>query len=130
MATNKIYNQAGGTIGGKFTVLKTVVDCTDGLGVGDFATDLVVPANSFVLNAFIGNVDNDLASGGAATLNVKVGSTAIFATAEAISGLKGSGALEVEDGTITTEDSAVSLTVGTAALTAGTVTLGVTILTL
>lgn len=130
MATNKIYNQSGGTIGGKFTVLKTVVDCSDGLAAGDFVTDLVVPANSFILNAFIGNVDDDLASSGAATLNVKVGSTSIFATAEAITGIKGTGVLEAEDGTITTADSPVALTVGTAALTAGTVTVGVTILTL
>lgn len=127
MAEDKVFNNNGGVIGGKLTVLKTVVDCSDGLATGDYATKIKVPANSCVLYGFLGNVENDLAGTGA-TLQIKVGSTAVFTNAVALASAKGTLTVEA-DTTVTTAESDVKLTIGTAALTAGTVTVGVVILT-
>lgn len=127
MAEDKVFKNNGGVIGGKLTVLKTVVDCADGLATGDYTTKIKVPANSCVLYGFLGNVEDDLA-GTNATLQIKVGSTGVFSEAKALASVKGTLYAEA-DTTVTTTESAVKLTIGTAALTAGTVTIGVVILT-
>ena len=128
MAQNKVYQQKGGVIGGNFKVYKTVVDATDGLAVGDFTTDLEIPKNSCVLYSFIANEANDLASGGSATLRLKVGSTALGEAAETLADVKGTIVVE-EANSVTSAKSKVALTIGTAALTAGVVEIGVVTLT-
>ena len=128
MAQNKIYQQKGGVIGGNFKVYKTVVDATDGLAVGDFTTDLEIPKNSCVLYSFMANEANDLASGGSATLRVKVGATALGEAAEALADVKGTIVAEPVN-SVTSANAKVALTIGTAALTAGVVEIGVVTLT-
>ena len=127
MAQNKVYDGNGGVIGGKLTVLKTVVDCADGLATGDYTTKIKIPANSCVLYGFLANAEDDLAGSGA-TLQIKLGDTGVFSEAKAISSVKGTVYCEA-DTNVTTAETAVKLTVGTAALTAGTVEVGVVILT-
>ena len=93
--------------------------------VGDNAIGLKVPANRFVVGAYIKNVDGDLAGGSGATAKVTVGSNAVT-SATAFDTIKGSGiaAIKATPGFNTTEVE-VKLTVATADLTAGKLTIGV-----
>ena len=84
-----------------------------------------VPAGKFVYAAYVKNLANDLASGGAATVAVKVGNTAVLA-ATAITGVKGSGkAAQAAAPIFVAADADVKLAVATAALTAGKLAVGV-----
>ena len=132
MATEKIFNQNGGVIDGTLTVYKTVIDFSDGGSTGDYSTRIVVPAGAIVTGGFISNKEDDLASGGSATLRLKVGSTSFGAAAAGKADVKGTIVYQapLEDiGTndhvpapvVTTEDTHVTLTICTAALTAGTI---------
>lgn len=128
MTAEKLRKVRGGVIG-CFTPKETVIDIAEDatLGaVGDNGLGIKVPAGKFVYGAYVKNVADDLASGGAATLGVKVGSDAIVASTTALAIVKGAGAAALAaDPVFVAEDSEVMLTVATAALTAGKLTVGV-----
>lgn len=144
MATEKIFNQTGGVIDGALTTYKTVIDCTDGLATGDYSTKIKLPAGAVVFGGFIANQADDLASGGSATLRLKVGSTSLGTAAADKAAVKGTIVYQpavTDVGTspeadtvptpiVVTEDTALKVTVGTAALTAGVVEVGVIALVL
>ena len=131
MATEKIFNQNGGVVKGTLTVYKTVIDCADGLATGDYSTKIKLPAGAAVIAGFIANKANDLTSGGAATLRLKVGSTALGTAAAGKADVKGTVVYQAAENSaastpvVTTTETAVALTVGTAALTAGLLEVGV-----
>ena len=144
MATEKIFNQKGGIIDGALTVYKTVVDCADGLATGDYSTKINLPAGAVVMGGFIANKADDLASGGSATLRLKVGSTSLGTAAAGKANVKGTIVYQpavTDVGTspeldtvptpiVVTTAGALKLTVGTAALTAGVLEVGVIALVL
>lgn len=93
--------------------------------VSDNAVGIKVPAGKFVYAAYVKNLANDLTSGGAATVAVKIGTNAVLA-ATAINDVKGKGkAAQAAAPTFVAADTDVKLTVATAALTAGKLTIGV-----
>lgn len=119
----EVRNISGGVIG-QFTPKEISVNAAD-LAVGENLIGLKVPADKFVYGAYIKNAADDLASGGAATVKVTVGSTDVI-SAQGLSDLKGKGVAALD----TTPDYAgaereVKLTVGTAAYTAGKLIVGV-----
>lgn len=123
MTAEELRKISGGVVG-QFTPKETTVEAKD-LIVGANTIGLKVPAGKFVFGAYIKNADNKLASGGAATVKVTVGSTDVI-NATGLSDLKGSGvaALDTSPDYASTERE-VKLTVATAAYTAGTLTIGV-----
>lgn len=131
MATEKIFNQNGGVVKGTLTVYKTVIDCADGLATGDYSTKIKLPAGAAVIAGFIANKANDLTSGGAATLRLKVGSTSLGTAAAGKADVKGTVVYQAAETSaastpvVTTTETAVALTIGTAALTAGLLEVGV-----
>lgn len=123
MTAEELRKISGGVVG-QFTPKETTVEAKD-LIVGANTIGLKVPAGKFVFGAYIKNTDNKLASGGAATVKVTVGSTDVI-SATGLSDLKGKGVAALD----TSPDYAaaereVKLTVATAAYTAGALTIGV-----
>ena len=144
MATEKIFNQNGGVIDGALTTYKTVIDCFDGLATGDYSTKIKLPAGAIVMGGFIGNKADDLASGGSATLRLKVASTSLGTAAAGKADVKGKIVYQpavtdvgtspeadtVPTPVVVEEETALKVTVATAALTAGTLEVGVIALVL
>ena len=123
MTAEELRKVSGGVIG-HFTPKEITVDATE-LAVSANNIGLKVPANKFVYGAYIKNETNDLASDGAATVKVTVGSTDVI-SATGISGLKGKGVavLDASPDFAATERE-VKLTVDAAAYTAGKLIVGV-----
>ena len=124
MATAEELRRVSGGVIGHFTPKELVIDA-DKLAVGETVLGLKVPAKKFVYGAYIKNDNNDLASSGAATIKVTVGSTDVI-SATGLSDLKGKGVAALD----TTPDYAaaerdVKVTVATAAYTAGKLVVGV-----
>lgn len=129
MTAEDLRKVSGGVIG-HFTPKEIVVDIAKdtALGaVGSNALGLKVPANKFVVGAYIKNVDNDLASGGSATVAVTVGDDASATlTATTLVNLKGKGACAIKTAPAFYQaEQEVKLTVATAGLTAGKLTVGI-----
>lgn len=126
MTAEKLRKVRGGVIG-CFTPKETVVDIAENAAmgaVGDNAVGIKVPAGKFVYGAYF-KADDALASGGAATVSVKVGTDAVVA-ATALATAKNNGVAALEAAPVYDADEReVFLTVATAALTAGKVTVGV-----
>lgn len=123
MTAEQLRKVSGGVIG-HFTPKEIEVDAAK-LAVSANEIGLKVPAHKFVVGAYIKNDADDLASGGAATVKVTVGSTDVI-SATGISDLKGKGVAMLD----ATPDYAaaereVKLTVATAAYTAGKLIVGV-----
>lgn len=123
MTAEELRKVSGGVIG-HFTPKELAVEAKD-LVVGANSIGLKVPAKKFVYGAYIKNDQDDLASGGAATVKVTVGATDVI-SATGVSDLKGKGVAALD----TTPDYAaaereVKLTVATAAYTAGKLIVGV-----
>ena len=123
MTAEELRKVSGGVIG-HFTPKELAVEAKD-LIVGANTIGLKVPAKKFVYGAYIKNDADDLASGGAATVKVTVGSTDVI-SATGLSDLKGKGVAALD----TSPDYAaaereVKLTVATAAYTAGKLIVGV-----
>ena len=127
MTAEDLRRVSGGVIG-HFTPKEITVDISENpeLGkVGDNAIGLKVPANRFVVGAYIKNVDGDLAGGSGATAKVTVGSNAVT-SATAFDTIKGSGVAAIKaTPNFNTTEAEVKLTVATADLTAGKLTIGV-----
>lgn len=123
MTAEELRKISGGVVG-QFTPKETTVEAKD-LIVGANTIGLKVPAGKFVFGAYIKNADDKLASGGAATVKVTVGSTDVI-SATGLSDLKGKGvaALDASPDYAAAERE-VKLTVATAAYTAGALTIGV-----
>ena len=127
MTAEQLRKVSGGVIG-HFTPKECVIDLASApfnAAVGSNPIGLKVPANKFVYGAYIKNEADDLASAGAATIKVTVGSTDVI-SAQGISDLKGKGVavLDASPDYSATERE-VKITVGTAVYTAGKVTIGV-----
>lgn len=129
MTAEGLRRVSGGVIG-HFTPKEITIDISENpkLGkVGDNEIGLKVPANRFVVGAYIKNVADDLAGGSGATVAVKIGSNSTTTTAAtALATLKGSGVAAI-DATpdFNKTEVEVKLTVATAALTAGKLTIGI-----
>lgn len=123
MTAEELRKVSGGVIG-HFTPKEMTVTAAD-LVVGANTIGLKVPAKKFVYGAYIKNDADDLASGGAATVKVTVGSTDVI-SATGLSDLKGKGvaALDASPDYAAAERE-VKLTVATAAYTAGKLIVGV-----
>ena len=123
MTAEELRKVSGGVIG-HFTPKELTVDA-EKLAVGANTIGLKVPAKKFVYGAYIKNDTDDLASGGAATIKVTVGSVDLI-SATGLSDLKGKGvaALDASPDYAAAERE-VSVTVGTAAYTAGKLIVGV-----
>ena len=127
MTAEQLRKVSGGVIG-HFTPKELVIDLAAApfnTAVGSNLIGLKVPAGKFVYGAYIKNEADDLASDGAATVKVTVGSTDVI-SATGISDLKGKGVATLD----TTPDFSaaereVKLTVATAAYTAGKLIVGV-----
>ena len=114
---------SGGVIG-HFTPKELTVEAKD-LIVGANTIGLKVPANKFVYGTYIKNEADDLASGGAATVKVTVGSTDTI-SATALADLKGKGVAALDASPdFSAAEREVKLTVATAAYTAGKLIVGV-----
>lgn len=124
MATAEELRRVSGGVIGHFTPKELVVDANK-LAVGETVLGLKVPAKKFVYGAYIKNDNDDLASSGAATIKVTVGSVDLI-SATGLSDLKGKGVAALD----TSPDYAaaerdVKVTVATAAYTAGKLVVGV-----
>ena len=123
MTAEEMRKVSGGVIG-HFTPKELAVEAKD-LIVGANTIGLKVPANKFVYGAYIKNEADDLASGGAATVKVTVGSTDVI-SATALADLKGKGVAALDASPdFAAAERAVKLTVATAAYTAGKLIVGV-----
>ena len=123
MTAEELRKVSGGVIG-HFTPKELVVDATK-LAVSANNIGLKVPANKFVYGAYIKNEDNDLASGGDATVKVTVGTTDVI-SATGITNLKGKGVAVLDASPdFATAEREVKLTVATAGYTAGKLIVGV-----
>ena len=123
MTAEELRKVSGGVIG-HFTPKEITVDAAK-LAVSANTIGLKVPANKFVYGAYIKNEANDLASGGAATVKVTVGSTDVI-SATGISDLKGKGVAVLDASPdFAAAEREVKLTVATAAYTAGKLIVGV-----
>lgn len=90
-----------------------------GIAAGDHALQYAIPKGKVVTGVILRNMKDDLASSGAATVAVKLGSTTV-AAATAISSIKGTSVyFPIADGEVMDEDTPITLTVATAPLTAG-----------
>ena len=123
MTAEELRKVSGGVIG-HFTPKEITVDAAK-LAVSANAIGLKVPANKFVYGAYIKNEADDLASSGAATVKVTVGSTDVI-SATGISDLKGKGVAVLDASPdFAGAEREVTLTVATAAYTAGKLIVGV-----
>ena len=123
MTAEELRKVSGGVIG-HFTPKEITVDAAK-LAVSANNIGLKVPANKFVYGAYIKNEANDLASRGAATVKVTVGSTDVI-SATGISDLKGKGVAVLDSSPdFASAEREVKLTVATAAYTAGKLIVGV-----
>lgn len=123
MTAEELRKVSGGVIG-HFTPKEITVDAAK-LAVSANTIGLKVPANKFVYGAYIKNEADDLASGGAATVKVTVGSTDVI-SATGISDLKGKGVAVLDASPdFAAAEREVKLTVATAAYTAGKLIVGV-----
>lgn len=123
MTAEELRKVSGGVVG-HFTPKEIVIDAAK-LAVSANNIGLKVPANKFVYGAYIKNEADDLASGGAATVKVTVGSTDII-DATGISDLKGKGVAVLDASPdFAAAEREVKLTVATAAYTAGKLIVGV-----
>ena len=127
MTAEQMRKVSGGVIG-HLTPKECVINLAEdsfASAVGSNIIGLKVPAGKFVVGAYIKNLADDLASDGAATLGVTVGSSAIL-SATGKANIKGTGKMTIAtDPVFTTAESDVKLVVGTAALTAGKIAVGV-----
>lgn len=127
MTAEQLRKVSGGVVG-HLTPKECVIDLAAApfnAATGSSLIGLKVPAHKFVYGAYIKNDADDLASAGAATIKVTVGSTDVI-SAQGISDLKGKGVAALD----ATPDYAaaereVKVTIGTAVYTAGKVTIGV-----
>lgn len=123
-ANEKMRKIDGGVIG-NFNSKGTEYDVAILTGaVGDNATGITLPKGKVVVGYVVKNLDNDLAGTGA-TIQLKVGSTAIPSTALTLSGVKGKAVAKLDQAVEVTDNTEVKLTVGTAPLTAGKLQLAV-----
>lgn len=123
MTAEELRKVSGGVIG-HFTPKEVTVDASK-LAVAANTIGLKVPANKFVFGAYIKNEADDLASGGAATAKVTVGSTDVI-SATGLSDLKGKGVAVLNASPdFAAAEREVTVTVGTAAYTAGKLVVGV-----
>lgn len=123
MTAEELRKVSGGVVG-HFTPKELVVDATK-LAVSANNIGLKVPANKFVYGAYIKNEANDLASDGASTVKVTVGTTDVI-SATGISELKGKGVAVLDASPdFATAEREVKLTVATATYTAGKLVVGV-----
>lgn len=127
MTAEQMRKVSGGVIG-HLTPKECVINLAESAfaaAVGSNLIGLKVPAGKFIVGAYIKNLADDLASGGAATLGVTVGSDAIV-SGTALATIKGAGKMTIATDPVFTEaESDVKLVVGTAALTAGKIAVGV-----
>ena len=127
MTAEQLRKVSGGVIG-HFTPKECVIDLAAApfnAAVGPNLIGLKVPANKFVYGAYIKNEADDLASAGAATVKVTVGSTDII-SATALADLKGKGVAVLDASPdFAAVEREVKLTVATAAYTAGKLIVGV-----
>lgn len=92
-----------------------------GIPVADNALGVMLPNGAVIRGAILRNMKNDLTGSGSATVQVKVGGTALGSAATAVSDIKGKSAVVTLDTPVVlTKDSEVSLDVAVGALTAGT----------
>lgn len=123
MTAEELRKVSGGVVG-HFTPKEIQVDAAK-LAVSANTIGLKVPANKFVFGAYIKNEANDLASDGAATVKVTVGSTDVI-SATGISDLKGKGVAVLDASPdFAAAEREVKLTVATAEYTAGKLIVGV-----
>ena len=126
MTAEELRKVSGGVVG-HFTPKECVIDLAVDVSKGSVGSNLIgmkVPANKFIIGAYLKNLDDALAGSGA-TLGVTVGSTAILSGA-ALADVKGKGKAVIATApSYFTAESEVKLVVGTAALTAGKLTVGV-----
>lgn len=123
MTAEELRKVSGGVVG-HFTPKEIQVDAAE-LAVAANSIGLKVPANKFVYGAYIKNEADDLASGGAATVKVTVGSTDVI-SATALADLKGKGVAILDASPdFAAAEREVKLTVATAAYTAGKLIVGV-----
>lgn len=127
MTAEQLRKVDGGVIG-HFTPKECVIDLATApynSAVGSNLIGLKVPANKFVYGAYIKNPANDLASSGAATIKVTVGSTDVI-SATGISDLKGKGVAVLDASPdYSASEREVKITTATAVYTAGKVIVGV-----
>lgn len=127
MTAEQLRKVDGGVIG-HFVPKECVIDLATApfnTAVGSNLIGLKVPANKFVYGAYIKNEADDLASSGAATIKVTVGSTDVI-SATGISDLKGKGVAMLDASPdFASAEREVKITIGTAVYTAGKVTIGV-----
>lgn len=127
MIPEELRKVRGGVIG-CLTPKEIIIDVKEKPELGAVSDNVVgikVPAGKFVYAAYVKNLADDLASGGSATVAVKVGATAVLA-ATGIADIKGKGkAAQAAAPTFVAADTDVKLTVATAALTAGKLAVGV-----
>ena len=127
MTAEQLRKVSGGVIG-HFTPKECVIDLATApfnTAVGSNLIGLKVPAGKFVYGAYIKNEADDLASGGAATIKVTVGTTDVI-SATGLSDLKGKGVAVLDASPdFAAAEREVKLTVATAAYTAGKLIVGV-----
>lgn len=127
MTAEQLRRVDGGVIG-NFSTKECVVDLAKDAylaAVGSNLLGVKIPKGHFVVGAFIQNIADDLASSGAATLGVTVGSTAVLA-ATGKADIKGAGKCTIATAPVCmAADSDIKLVVGTAACTAGKLKIGV-----
>jgi hypothetical protein len=126
MTAEELRKVSGGVIG-HFTPKECVIDLAEDAfkgAVGSNIIGLKVPANKFIIGAYLKNLDDALAGAGA-TLAIAVGANTVL-SAQALADVKGKGKAAIATApAYVTAESDVKLVVGTAALTAGKLTVGV-----
>ena len=126
MTAEELRKVSGGVIGHftpKECVIDLAVDSAKG-AIGSNVIGLKVPANKFIVGAYLKNLDDALAGAGA-TLAVGVGSNTIL-SAQALADVKGKGKAVIATAPVyVTAESDVKLIVSSANLTAGKLTIGV-----
>ena len=127
MTAEQMRKVSGGVIG-HLTPKECVINLAESAyaaAVGSNLIGLKVPAGKFIVGAYIKNLADDLASAGAATIKVTVGSTDVI-SAQGISDLKGKGVAVLDASPdFAAAEREVKITIGTAVYTAGKVTIGV-----
>ena len=127
MTAEQLRKLDGGVIG-NFSTKECVIDLAQDAYLAAVGSNLLgykIPKGHFVVGAFIQNIEDDLASAGAATLGVTVGSTAVL-SATGKADIKGAGKCTIATAPVCmTADADVKLVVGTAACTAGKLKIGV-----
>jgi len=139
MTAEDLRKVSGGVIG-HFTPKEIEVDYTALASTGDKSIGLFVPKGKLVIGGYIKNEADDLTSGGNATLQIKVGSTALGRAAAGKTDIKGKAVYQPALETVavgsagnsyapvavaTTAKTEVKVTVGTAGLTAGKLKVGI-----